>query len=241
MVEEERSYERHFRALHDGDATFDEFARATAPLWRRLAAQLHRRWRMPTWHTQEETVQNFMLAAWQFVWQWEPEKTRSCQRYVIWNAYDKAKKAAHVARSAKRSGNPDRAPSHIERPMSAYGDEGGDDGEQAYASERLMHAAGSEAGVMGTRGFTAPDQEQRLIDDEERRAYGVRAWAQADTQAQLVAMQVLADAPSLGEAARRLYADEVVRVEFELEDEASALRLVEKATKAVAARMTDAA
>lgn len=229
---EERSYERYFRALHVGDITFDEFAKATMPLWRRMAAQVHARWRVPTWHSQEETVQNFLLGAWMFVWQWDERVGKSCQRYVTWNAYDKAKKLAHRARRARLSGNPDRAPSHIERPLSSYGDDGDDGGDQAHAVERLMHEGGA---------FTPPDQEQRLIDAEERASGVQRAWGYSGSFAEARAMEVLATAGSLEEAALRIWSDEGVRAELKLKGRGDAERVVTRAARAVAERLTRAA
>jgi hypothetical protein len=244
MVKEDfRGYERHFRALHCGDATFEEFQVATMPLWRSMAHEIHRRWPPPYWFSKEETVQNLLLAAWQFVWEYDPRraKRRSMRAYVVWNAYDKAKKAVHVARSANRHGNPDKSPSHIERPLSAYGDdrEEGDDG--GYAAEHLGFRAGSEAGAMGTKGFHAADQEQRLVDAEERREQGVQAWARAETIAQARAMEALAIAPTVEDAAHLLFGDAEVRVELRLGTEEEALRFVRRAVRVVAKRAAAAA
>ncbi len=225
----EHGYERHFRALHDGATTFDEFAAATAPLWRRLAAQLHRRWRMPAWHTQEMTQQNFLRAAWEFTWQYDAAKAkRGLQAYVVWNAFDKAKKAAHKARGARLSGNSDQNPSCIERPLSSYGDDGGDDGDQAGAVERLMHASGS---------YVAADQEERLIQREERAADNARAWGCAATLRELRVLEVLAEADSLSEAARFMWDDEAVRVELALAAPGDAMGVVMRTVRAVAKRL----
>lgn len=229
----ERSYERHFRALRAGETTVGEFLVATAQLWRRMASSIHRQWKGPAWLSREDTEQELRLAALHFVWEYDASRGRSVQRFVVWNAFDKAKKAMHKARRCKLSGNPDKAKSRVERPLSSYGKDGQDeDGSQDFATERLMFGVGA---------FTEADQEAGLIAAEDERSQHARAWGQASTFAEMRAMEALAGAGSVEEAARSLMRDEGVRVELRLDDQAEAERVVRRAARAVAARMTRAA
>lgn len=230
MGDDSRRFERHFVALHDGDITFDEFARQTLPLWRSLAAQVHQRWRLPHWYSREETVQNFLFAAWKFVWEYDPKRSRgrSIQRFVVWNAYDKAKKAAHVARAARRSGNPDVEPSHVERPLSSYGQEGDSGEDRDQAGERLMHAKGA---------FTEPDQERGMLEAEDWAEVAVRAWSLANTLGEARALEALAAASTVEDAAQLLYGDEGARAELGIRSEAEAIAVVRRTVRAVAGRL----
>ena len=234
----ERSYERHFRALRAGETTVAEFLAATAQLWRRMAVSIHRQWKGPSWLACEDTEQELRAWALHFVWEFgrgipDPSRGGSVQRYVVWNAFDKAKKAMHKARRAKLSGNPDRAKSRVERPLSSFGrDEEGEHVADGGAVESLMFGVGA---------FTEPDQETRLIEAEEEQTQRVRAWSQASSFEEMRVMEVLAGAGSVEEAARSLMRDEGARAELELDDQKEAERVVRRAARAVAARMTRAA
>lgn len=100
--------------LRGGVTTFDQFVRATLPQWRALATRLFRRWTPPTGYSVEDTTQDLLLAAWPLVAKWDPSRGVAIDRYVVWNASDKAKKTLHRMRGANRSGSSDKNPSRGE-------------------------------------------------------------------------------------------------------------------------------
>jgi len=100
--------------LREGQLSFTDFATYTHNHWHRLAVHLYRRWKPPTGVDVEDVLQEVLLAAWQFVGTWDPEREVSLERYVVWNASDKAKKQLHKLRGAKLSGSSDRNPSRAE-------------------------------------------------------------------------------------------------------------------------------
>ncbi len=234
----DRGYEAHFRALWRGEMSFATFAKKTDRLWRRLAAQMRRRWPQPPWHGFEDTVADLLLGAWEFAPLFDPERSSSVQRFVIYNAYDRAKKRCHKARGASHarargeSDNPDRAKSRIDRPLSSYGEEGADDGEVSGAAERLCYSHGV---------FTAAIAESEMLRDEESDAVRARVWACAETLDEMAVLEVLAEARTIPEAALRLYEDPRTRAELSLRDEDHAREVVSKVCRAVAARITSAA
>lgn len=240
----DRRYEGEFLAVHRGEITFTVFAKRTDKLWRRLAAQIRRRWPHPPWHGFEDTVNDLLLNAWEYLTtqdpkrKWDPAKSASCQRYVVWNAYDKAKKECHKVRGAShsrpkgQSDNVDRAKSRNERPLSSYGAEGSDDDEVAGVVERLCFASGV---------YTAAVQEAALLGDEERTEMSGRIWAYANSFGEMTALEVLAEARSVGEAAILLFENDSSRRELGLQDEAQAVDFVSQLVRAVSARMGAAA
>lgn len=116
--------ERALWDLREGRISFTEFARESRPAWEALATYIARRWRLPSWGTTEDLVQELLLGAWEFVWKFEPCMGTTIRRFVIYNAVDKAKKHAHRMRGASLSGSADRNPSHVERPLAAYTEDG---------------------------------------------------------------------------------------------------------------------
>jgi hypothetical protein len=237
-IDRRYAYEEHFLDLRSGRISFGQFAKRTARLWRTLAAQIRRRWQHPPWHGFEDTVNDLLLWAWVFVPEFDPSRGQSMQRYVVWNAYDKTKKECHRIRGASHSrpagasDNPDRARSRLERPLSSYGEEGSDDGEVSGAVERICFAHGV---------YTAAMQEADLLHEEERGQVAARVWAYADNPSEMVALEVLAEARSIGEAAAMLYAREEARSELGLESEGHAAEVVTRVVRAVSARMGTAA
>jgi len=130
-------HEESFALLRDGRITFTQFARRTATLWRRQAAILMRRWRQPAWVAREDVEQDMLLAVADFTWKWEPDRGTTLGAYVVYNAFDKAKKRAHKARGAKLSGNADSNPSHAERPLSSYAKQGEDADDGSWWERRV--------------------------------------------------------------------------------------------------------
>src|ERR1019366_7821729 len=101
-------------AVRAGEETFDDFARRTKSHWQRLGQYIARRWRQPTWSSEEDLVQELLVAAWYAVWNWDEKRGVPISRYVVFNACDKSKKKAHKARGAKLHGNSDNNPSRTE-------------------------------------------------------------------------------------------------------------------------------
>lgn len=115
-------FEQLLTGLREGHLTPEVFFAQSRIVWQRLARNLLRRWKAPAWYSHEEVEQELMLAAYDFVWKFDPTraKGRTIGGYVAWNAVDKAKKQLHVARGAKLSGDADKNPSRIETPFSVY-------------------------------------------------------------------------------------------------------------------------
>lgn len=110
------------QVFHDGRMTTSDFFRITRGAWERMARYLLRRWPAPAWVDQDEIVQELQLGASLCVWCYEQRlaQGRTLAEYVEWNAIDYAKKKLHKMRGAKRSGNADANPSHIETPLSTF-------------------------------------------------------------------------------------------------------------------------
>jgi DNA-directed RNA polymerase specialized sigma24 family protein len=227
------SYERHFEALHKGETTFDQFVQATRPLWNRLAASLRRRWKVGEWYDHEDTVSELLMAAWKFVWKYDSSRSvrGGLQRYVVYNAMDKAKKALHVARGADRSKSVDKAPSRIECPLSAYGTKQAVEGDLSRIADDLLHRHGE---------YAEPEQELRLIEREEKDVAMGRALGHATSLAEMHVIEALAETGSAAVAAKRMWNDVEVRVELNLEDEAAAHRAAQRTTRQLAKRMAAA-
>jgi hypothetical protein len=123
-----------------GEIRFDEVVRLTRATWKSLAQYIARRWRGPAWHGLEDLEQELILAAWYALWEYEPGNPRapSIARYVTWNAVDKAKKARHKARAARRHRNPDAERGNFEIPFSAAPT---DDVEEVWAAKASVPAS----------------------------------------------------------------------------------------------------
>jgi hypothetical protein len=106
-------------AVLAGRETFDELVKRTRGYWRRLAGSIFRRWRQPMWVSPEDVEQDLLMWAWKFVWDFDPKRGTSIEKFVEYNAYDKAKKLAHRARKAKLHGNPDGEQGRFERNFSS--------------------------------------------------------------------------------------------------------------------------
>jgi hypothetical protein len=214
------SYELAFTLLRDGRITFDEFARRTLPYWRRQAASLMRRWRQPLWVSIDDVVQDLLLAANRFVWEWDPSRGTSLIGFVTYNAYDKAKKRAHAQRGAKRSGNADSNPSRMERPVSSYPDRGEPDAEPWW-----------------TRLLASPATQHEALEEEERAEEALGACRDALEHRVL---RRLREGAQLHEVVESLYADDELRLELGFASERDAARRVVEAAVAVAGRLSAA-
>lgn len=129
-------FEQSLLAVREDPAGFPEFSRETSQVWRRFARYLCRRWRPPLGVDEEDLVQELLVAGWQAVRKWDPARGTSIDRYVRYNAIDKAKKWLHQQRNSyRRDGSaPSRVPtvfSALERP----------DEEPGSAQDRLAWVA----------------------------------------------------------------------------------------------------
>lgn len=99
-------------ALRERRTSFDRFAFETRPRWVALARYLLSRWKAPPCVGVEDLVQELLLACWHFVDEWDPDRGTSLERYVVWNATDKAKKWLHKERGAPHRRDNDRSRIH---------------------------------------------------------------------------------------------------------------------------------
>ena len=140
------SLQNELLRYHRGEVTFDAFARTTHKTWVALATQLHRRWKCTPAVSVDDVQQQLLVAAWRCIPKWQPARA-SLQRFVIYNAYDKAKKWVHKQRNAYR--RDDKSPSRVPVPLAMLGLE-------EHAEERLLSAVATDA-----------DQEQEIIRRED--------------------------------------------------------------------------
>jgi DNA-directed RNA polymerase specialized sigma24 family protein len=134
-------FEASLRDVYEGRATFDQLAKAHRGHFRALAASVMRRWKQPVWVTLEDVEQDVLLGAYQAIWKYEHGLGPTLSQYLVYNAYDKAKKKAHKSRNAVRSGN--RADSNPGRMERGYGAVWGDDGDRR-AEDRTASPATQE-------------------------------------------------------------------------------------------------
>lgn len=125
-------FERSLMALRDDHASFRDFMIETQAVWRRFARYLCRRWRPPLGVDEEDVVQELLLAGWQSVQKWDPERGTTIDQYVRFNALDKAKKWLHKQRNSKRRDG--SAPARVPAAFSTF--ERADD-EAGSAQDRL--------------------------------------------------------------------------------------------------------
>lgn len=137
--------------VYEGRATFEDLVRQDRQKkhFRSLAASIMRRWKLPASIAVEDVEQDLMLAAWLKLWDYEPGRGVTITGYLVYNAYDKAKKSAHKARGAIRSGNKaDSNPSRAERCLASFTSPGEDeDGFARWAEARLAQPARQEEQV----------------------------------------------------------------------------------------------
>lgn len=95
--------------LRAGTLTPDLFFAQTRGEWERIATRLVGRWSVPAGVELQDVVQELMMAAWRMAPAYDESRGSSFDRYVIFNAIDKAKKWMHAQRAALR--RDDRSPS----------------------------------------------------------------------------------------------------------------------------------
>jgi len=106
--------------LRSGRRTFARFLDNTSSTWQRLAHYLMGRWRLPAGCEPEDVVQELLVGVHEYVPRWDPERGTTIDRYVVWNAANRAKRWMHNQRSARHSGriSPDCKPSVCPVPAS---------------------------------------------------------------------------------------------------------------------------
>lgn len=203
--------------------TFGAFIHATRTEFARLAQALIRRWNPPAWVTTEDVVQDLHFGAWTTLFgkkPFNPARGVKLSRYVVFNAMSYAKRALHKARGAKLSGSADRNPSHIEKPLSAFGTRG-DEGDLLL--ERLLDAE--------------PAAEQIMIMAETREEAIDRALRACTCAHERVAIIAIEQGGDVDGAGRVLYDDFPTRIALRLGSEEHAARYVSRAAHEVAARL----
>jgi len=210
---ESMSFGSALLALYEGRIDFARFVRATHERWKRLAIYVRTRWKQPVWHALEDVVQELLEAAWKSIRKFDPSRGVSLERYVIFNAVDRAKKACHKARGALLSGSADRNPSNLETVMATYDEE----------TERFVLELLAEP----------PRQHQHV----ERIEAIERAKKHCRTMVEHLAVGSLASTQSVIMSADILYAEPKTRLACRFASEDHALRAVSKAIADVAERM----
>lgn len=201
------------RALHDGRCTFGEFCFSTSKRWRRYAMYIAKRWRLPDWVELEELEQELLLGAWRAVFDFNPHYGTSLERYVVWNAIDKAKKRAHAMRGAAMGGSPDRAVSRFELTFARWGEHA-----EELAEERLS---------------VAPPQFDEVVHNERVEQVLMHCM----TERERLVVRMLGRTRSIEAAAARLYEDEQLRRACCYENELEAARGTARAAVDVARRL----
>jgi hypothetical protein len=205
-----------------GAVDFSRVARMAR--WDRLAAYIHRRWKLPPWVSRDDVRQDLMLEAWQKIAQFDPARGVEATRYVEWNAITYAKKRGHKARGSYRHRGADSAPSRYELAFTSMVRDGDEDGAfEARMAERT----------------SVPPEQHEFV---ERREAVKRLEAVCESPRELVSVRALGLAGGdIGEAARILFDDVEARYELRLGSEHRAEQLVASVVRAVVARLDDAA
>jgi hypothetical protein len=166
---------------NDGD--FTKFAAATRGLWAHHARVILSRWRSPANVTEDDLVQEMLLACWLAVHgckvvptdgddpltgyhiaPWSPERGPSLRTYVTFHAIDKARKFLHKKRRAGHLGG--AGPSRFEMPFSAFAREGDED----FDPDRFVPAvpASQEHELARTRVLAGAGEFRAIIEVFER-------------------------------------------------------------------------
>jgi DNA-directed RNA polymerase specialized sigma24 family protein len=211
------TFEDALEGLRAGRIEFGEFITATRPRWKSIALDIMRRWRVPGWVAVEDVEQELHLAAWRFVWQFDEKRGSTLAKYVVWNAYDKAKKKVHKARGARLCGSADRNPGHIDVPLVRWGDDA-----DAFVDALL----------------NAPPKQEEVVARIEAKE---RAKAQCKTERERLVVEELVGSDSIVDVAMLLYADPVTRLACRLSSERHACRVVEKTVERLVGRLEAAA
>lgn len=218
--------ERMLTLVRDEHIDFATFVSKTRTEFERMARHLLRRWAAPEWFTLEDLEQELYLGAWKYIPRYNASHGVTFSRYIVFNAMASAKAYLHKARGVTLSGvgaaHPDRKTSHIETPLTFFGENG--------EGESLMNAIMSES----------PRAEDALIANEERRAAVQMALGACATRKERYAVLAIREAGGLDGAADVLYEDIDHRIDLRLHSEAHADRFVLRNARAVARRLAEA-
>jgi hypothetical protein len=192
-----------------GDMTFAEMVRASKKTWENHAQYIARRWRGPNWHGLEDLEQELLLGAWRAIWDYDPTvpNAPTIDRYVIWNAVDRAKKRQHKARAVRLHGNPDGEKSRFDMP------------------------AGSFSSGDITESMESPATQELHLGQIEHALSACR------TRRERLAIRTLAQTGSVLHAASALYEDEGARRVLGVGSPRAAGRAVRRAVRDVAERV----
>lgn len=207
-------------AVREKRCTFNDFVRATRIHWQRLSDDLRRRWDIPVWVGREDIEQDMLIAAWQFLDKFDPSRGVAIERFMVFNATDKAKKALHVARGANQHRGTDRNKSRYEKNESSFKREG--------------DAEGERQSVLDQNASVEPDQED-VVHRNER---GKRVLKACINTREFLTMQAITKVGnSVRDAASLLYEDRDARRICALTSIEQANEVVEIAVRDVAKRV----
>jgi RNA polymerase sigma factor (sigma-70 family) len=202
---------RALTALRNDEITFQKFCTETADDWRKLSRYMLRRWEAPDGVEEIDVQQEMLIAAWDFLKKWNPDRGPTLDAYVVWNACDKAKKWLHKQRaSLRRDGDaPSRHPVSLARL-----------GLEEWQEDRLLS--------------TPPDAELHAEQEAAERALLERvslAMEQLDAKDRYVVCAILQAGGDLTEAAKDLWQDPQACRVFSIWSEAQARSTVRRAVK----------
>lgn len=119
-------------AYRAGSISGNELLKLTGPKWRRVARDLHHRWRkkLPAWVEPEDVEQELVLQVFEHVNAWDPERGMPVGAFVVWAATHRTQREIHKMRGARLHGNEGQNPGRPERTFSNLQGRRGDDGER---------------------------------------------------------------------------------------------------------------
>jgi DNA-directed RNA polymerase specialized sigma24 family protein len=220
-------FEKTLWDVYEGRMTFDQLVCRERKHFRSLAANIMRRWQLPAWVALEDVEQDLLFAAWHKLWDYEPNRGISITRYLVYNAYDKAKKAAHKARGAIRHGNKvDSNPSRAERGVGViWGDDADRRSEEITAQPAMQEQRVDRAQTL--EAYARSSVDRFVLRMGEQRGY--------------LAEVLAGDEAALAECARVLVDDARMRELCGVSETSNAIEEVVKATIGIKQRMTESA
>jgi len=201
-------FEKTLWDVYEGRATFEDLMRKDRERkhFRNLAASIMRRWNLPAWVGLEDVEQDLLVAAWKKLWDYEPGRGVTITGFLVYNAYDKAKKSAHKARGSIRSGNKaDSNPSRAERCLSSFVRPGDEEDAGRWAEERTAQPARQEERVARAKileGLAASAVERFVLRAAEQGDYLAELLA-GDDHAVAECAERLIESKLTGDCARR--------------------------------------
>lgn len=88
------------RAVCEGRISFAQFAILTRSLWGYLAERMMRRWPPGPGVAIDDVTQDLLVAAWESFGRYDARRGVAVNKYVLFNAIDRAKKQLHRSRGA---------------------------------------------------------------------------------------------------------------------------------------------